>query len=124
PSFPLASRYVALTFIEWPAWVLGAVLYCRWLYGAYDLNPRLGGSPLRFTPSYAVASFFIPILVLWQPFQALRDLYVASDPRPLPDPPRYKLNDDVLYRSSGRELIAPPNWNKPFPVRAWWAFYM
>jgi hypothetical protein len=30
----------------------------------------------------------------------------------------------VLYRSSGRELVAPPKWSKAFPLRAWWACYM
>jgi hypothetical protein len=123
-SLPFAMRGLALGFAEWPAWITAAILYCRWLYRAYEDNARLGGSPLRFTPSYAVGTFFIPIVNLWQPYQAIRDLYVASDPRSLPDPPQFAPSTDVLYRSSGRELVAPPKWNTRFPVAAWWGLYM
>jgi hypothetical protein len=121
---PLAVASLGFAVVEYAVWIVGAVLFCRWLYRAYEDNQRLGGLPLKLSPAYAVGSFFIPVVNLWQPYQALRDLYVASDPRPLPDPPRFLATTDVLYRSSGRELIAPPNWNKPFPVRAWWACYM
>jgi hypothetical protein len=123
-TLPFAMRRLALSFAEWPAWITAAILYCRWLYRAYEDNAHLGGSPLRFSPSYAVGAFFIPIVNLWQPYQAIRDLYVASDPRSLPDPPQFAASTDVLYRSSGRELVAPPQWNRRFPVAAWWGFYM
>jgi hypothetical protein len=124
PTFGAVASLAAI----WLLWGLGslaaAVLYCHWLYRAYEDNRRLRGRPLRFSPSHAVASFLIPVVNLWRPFQALRDLFVASDPRTLPDPPRYEPSREALYRSNAREFAAPPAWNKRFPVRAWWACYM
>jgi hypothetical protein len=117
--------YLAGQAIEWPIGLAAAVLFSRWLHRAYQDSPRLGGAPLRFSASYAVASFFIPIANLWQPFQAIRDLHAASDPRSLSDRPQYEPSGDaILYRSSGRKLVPPPDWNKPFPVRAWWTCYI
>jgi hypothetical protein len=105
--------------------VVAAVLFCRWLYRAYEDNRRLGGLPVRFTPGGAVASFFLPFINFYRPYQVMRDLHAASDPRMLPNPPLYRVAEEgAHYRSSARELIAPPDWNKWFPVAAWWAFYM
>ncbi len=108
----------------WPFWITAAILYCRWLHRAYADQALLGGRPLRFSPTYAWVSFFVPIVNLWQPYQALRDLYWASDPNRLPDPPRYKPASEVLYRSSAREVVSSPSWRKWCPLRSWWALYM
>jgi len=124
PLSTAQMHVLALNFVEFPVWITGAVLFCRWLHRAYEDNSHLGGRPLKFSPSYAVGSFFIPVVNLWQPYQAIRDLYVASDPRPLPDPPRFSPSSEVLYRSSGRELVPPPKWNRTFPLRSWWACYI
>lgn len=72
------------------AWIVcfvtTTVLFCRWLYRSYQnmivLQPRapwgIGGLP--FTPGGAVASFFIPVLNLWRPYQAVRELWDRSVP--------------------------------------------
>jgi hypothetical protein len=112
------------TLVGLVGWTAAAILFCRWLYRAYEDNRGLNGRTLEFSPTHAVASFFIPVLCFWQPYQAIRDLFVASDPETLPDAPRYEPSREVLYRSSARALLAPPDWNKRFPVRAWWACYM
>jgi hypothetical protein len=104
--------------------IIAIVFYCRWLYRAYADTKRLGGLQLTRSPADAVASFFIPIICLYRPYQVLRDLHAASDPRTLPDLPQYRPPAETAgYRLSAREEVAAPRWSFPFPVRAWWACY-
>jgi hypothetical protein len=113
-----------LTVYTWPFWIVAAIFYWRWLYRAYADHERLGGRPLRFSPMYACASFFVPVMNFWLPYQALRDLYLASDPNRLPDSPRYEPAAVALYRTSAREIVPSPSWRKWCPLRSWWASFM
>jgi len=60
--------------------VMGAatVAFVRWLLSAYRRAEANGRVSLRFSPAEACWTFFIPILSLYQPFQAMQDLFVAS----------------------------------------------
>jgi hypothetical protein len=90
-----------------------------------DDNPRLRGRSLEVSPSQAVVSFFIPVLCLYRPYEVVRNLYIASDPSTLRDPPQYRsTGQEALYRSNVREPIAPPDYDRWFPVRSWWALYL
>ena len=127
----------AIAFIEsWPflmmvvlaCWtvlrIVSAVLYCRWLHRAWKDNGLLEGRSLSMTAGAAVASFFIPIVSLFRPYQAVKELYEASDPETLPDRPQYALTEGSSYRATSGVLVSTPDYRKPFPVRAWWAAYL
>jgi Domain of unknown function (DUF4328) len=59
-----------------------AILFGRWIYLAHKNLPELGARFLRFGPGWAVGVFFVPVLNLWAPYQAMGDLAKASrDPR-------------------------------------------
>jgi Domain of unknown function (DUF4328) len=106
-------------------WVAAVVLFCRWLHGAYEDNRRLQGAPLKVGSGAAVASFFIPFISFYRPYQVLRNIYASSDPGTLPDPPQYEpTGTEVLYRSNPRVESAPRDWKTWFPVRLWWASYL
>jgi hypothetical protein len=63
-------------------YVVTVIVFGRWIYVAHRNLPALGAERLRYTPGWAVGMFFIPILNLWKPFQAMSDLVRASrDPR-------------------------------------------
>jgi hypothetical protein len=113
-----------LQWVFMAARIVTAVLYLRWLHGAYRNVPLLGGGLPRFRPGEAVASFLIPVVNFYRPYQAIKSLHETSDPGNLADPPRYRPASDALYRESAREVIAPPEWRTPFPVRSWWALYL
>ena len=51
-----------------------------WIYAAHANLPALGAGKLEFTPGWAVGYFFIPIVNLWKPFQAVREIHIRSDP--------------------------------------------
>lgn len=58
--------------------IVTAITFGRWIYRAHKNLPELGARHLRFTPGWAVGCFFVPILNLWAPYQAMRDLAKAS----------------------------------------------
>jgi hypothetical protein len=58
--------------------VITAVLFGRWIYLAHKNLPMLEARHLRFSPGGAVGCFFIPVINLWGPYQAMRDLAKAS----------------------------------------------
>jgi hypothetical protein len=57
-----------------------AVAFGMWTYRAYGNLPALGGRQLRMTPGWAVGSYFIPILNLFRPYQAVVEVWKVSDP--------------------------------------------
>lgn len=62
--------------------LMTAVVFGRWIYLAQKNLPELGARYLRFGPGWSVGVFFVPVLNLWAPYQAMADLTKASrDPR-------------------------------------------
>ena len=57
-----------------------AIAWCLWQHRAHANLRALGRSGLAFTPGWAVGWWFVPIASLWKPFQAVRELWKASDP--------------------------------------------
>jgi hypothetical protein len=107
------------------AWIAGPIFFARWLYAASQDTALLGGRPLRFSASQAVWSFFIPLVSLYRPYQALKDLHAASDPTSLPDIPRYEVRTgEGDYRSNARSVIDRQWKAKAFPVGAWWGAFL
>lgn len=122
----MPSRFTdaAIYGLSWLARIPAAVLFGRWLYRAYQDNRRLHGAPPGFSPRHAVASFYIPVVQIWRPYQVMRNLFRASNPSDLPYLLQYKATENVTYRASASERIAPVAWDRPSPpIRAWWAFY-
>jgi hypothetical protein len=56
------------------------ICFLIWFSGAHDNLKYLGASNLDYTPGWAVAAFFIPILNLFRPFQVAQEIYRASSP--------------------------------------------
>jgi Domain of unknown function (DUF4328) len=62
--------------------LITAIVFGRWIYLAQKNLPELGARYLRFGPGWSVGVFFVPVLNLWAPYQAMADLAKASrDPR-------------------------------------------
>ena len=54
------------------------VVFAMWIYRA-NFNARaLGAQDLEFSPGWAVGYFFVPILCLWKPYQAIKEIWRAS----------------------------------------------
>jgi hypothetical protein len=62
--------------------LITTIVFGRWIYLAQKNLPELGARYLRFGPGWSVGVFFVPVLNLWAPYQAMTDLAKASrDPR-------------------------------------------
>jgi Domain of unknown function (DUF4328) len=61
--------------------VVCAVSFCMWTYRVAKNAPAPGRSP-SITPGWAVGFYFVPIVSLWMPYQALAAVWDASDPDP------------------------------------------
>jgi hypothetical protein len=54
------------------------VVFGVWIVQAHRNVRALGATGLRFSPGWAVGSFFVPVLNWWRPYQAMSDLWNAS----------------------------------------------
>ena len=64
----------------------------------------LGARKLRFTPGWAVAWFFVPVLDLIRPYEAVTELWHASGP--------------------AIQSYEPASRAAPVPVRWWWSLFI
>lgn len=60
--------------------VVTAILFLRWTYLAKRNVLALGSTNQRISPGWSVGYYFIPILNLWKPYQALKEAFEGSHP--------------------------------------------
>lgn len=72
------ERQAIIALFSFTLFLITGVMFARWIYCANRNVRDLGAQNLRFTPGWAVGSFFIPIGFLWLPYQAMKDLWRAS----------------------------------------------
>jgi hypothetical protein len=63
------------------ATLLALVWWAMWIHRVYRNLTTLGADGLFYSPAWAVAYNFIPIVHLFRPFQVTREAWRASDPR-------------------------------------------
>ncbi len=71
------------TIISWsyfPVILVTAVLFARWVHLASRNAHHLTGGDLRHTPGWAVGWYFVPVATYWKPYQAMREIFRASNP--------------------------------------------
>lgn len=79
------------------------VLFCLWIPRANRNARALGAGGMRFTPRWCVIWYVIPILNLFRPYQAMKEIWQASVP-----------GDATAWR----ERTAPPI------LPLWWALWL
>lgn len=57
-----------------------AIVFLTWMNKAYKNLKFFGATTLRRSTGWSVGGWFIPIVSLWFPYQAMRDIWVGSDP--------------------------------------------
>lgn len=83
------------------------VMFCMWVYRANKNARALGAQGMEYTPGWTVGWFFIPIANLWKPYQAIHQVWRASDP--LADP-----RDPSAWEQSPNSAL----------VGGWWAAWV
>ena len=60
------------------AYTVSAVFIGMWIYRAHASLSAAGLEGLEFSPGWSVGWFFVPIMSLFKPFQAMKELWNAS----------------------------------------------
>jgi len=101
------TRQGVIGFAQFVLFIAEAIAFLTWVYRAHKNLPSLGATGLRFTPGWAVGWFFIPIMCLFRPYQAVAEISKASAP-----------NVDATAGTSWKSAAALPL------VGWWWAFML
>lgn len=56
------------------------VMFSIWIHRANRNARALGAERMQFTPGWCVGWFFVPIMNLFRPYQAVKEIWKASDP--------------------------------------------
>jgi len=84
-------------------YIATVIVFLMWLHRVAK-NVAAFGEPLQHSPGWAVGSFFVPIMNLFVPYQAVRDVWKKSDPDAI---------DSRFY------TVAEPGF-----FAAWWGFWI
>lgn len=95
------ARQGFIGILQFIIYVISGVLILKWIHRANYNARELGASGMMFTPGWSVGWYFIPVLSLWKPYQAMKEIWQASH--------------------------SPQNWNAQTvaPIlQWWWAFWI
>jgi hypothetical protein len=95
------NRQQAIGFTQVALFIVTGIVFLTWIHRANRNARALGAEGMRFTPGWSVGWYFVPIMSLWKPFQAMREIWQAS--------------------------AQPGNWQSvqaPPLVGWWWAMYL
>ncbi|HZF01484.1 MAG TPA: DUF4328 domain-containing protein [Methylomirabilota bacterium] len=72
------TREEAVALVQVALYLFTVVIFGRWIFRANRNVRALGANDLTETPGWAVGYFFVPIVCLWKPYQAMKELWRAS----------------------------------------------
>ncbi len=70
------QQMVGLIYLA--VFIISGFLILRWIHRANYNARQLGAKDMKFTPGWSIGYYFIPILTLWKPFQAMKEIWKAS----------------------------------------------
>lgn len=83
------------------------IIFYIWFYKAYRNLPSLGAKELSYSARWVVLRFFIPILCVYQPYRATKEIWKSSDPT--------ICESDKQSRNKMKT---------PLLIKFWWAFWI
>src|SRR5438270_11380653 len=73
-----AGIYVVSTYIKYFLWFISAFFFFPILY-VFNCNAKaLNAQNMRFSPMAVISWHFIPIVCLWKPYQAMKEIWRSS----------------------------------------------
>ena len=100
-------RQMVVGVLQTTAFLFAAVAFLMWIHRAHSNLPALGARRLQYSPGWTVGYFFIPILNLFRPYQATKEIWKGSDP------------EAAFSERAGLSQIGTP---ATLPM--WWAFWI
>ena len=80
-SAPLIKAVLVIMVLlpQFLTFICTLVFFMIWIHGYIKNLIAMGITDLRFSPTWAVWCFFIPVINLWKPYQVLREMWLASE---------------------------------------------
>ncbi|MXS81715.1 DUF4328 domain-containing protein [Nitrosomonas oligotropha] len=72
------SRQQVISIIQLLILFVSGFLILKWIYRANFNARQLGASGMRFTPGWSIGWYFLPVVCLWKPYQAMKEIWKAS----------------------------------------------
>ena len=107
PMNQVGSAQMVLGILQVGLWIGAMIAYLMWVHRTYRNLPALGASDLSYSPGWAVGYYFIPIMLLFRPFQVMKQTWQASDPNVGTD-------NAMAWKTASSSLI----------LVAWWFFHL
>ncbi len=80
-SMPFATVSIGMiALIHIPIFIASIVTFLVWEYRSFNNLSALKARNLEFSPGWVVGWWFVPFAALFKPFQAMRELWIESDP--------------------------------------------
>lgn len=74
------SRQAIIGGLYFLVFIVTSILFLRWTYLSNRNARALGATGMKFTPGWSAGWYFVPVLWLWKPYQALKETFQASHP--------------------------------------------
>jgi hypothetical protein len=72
------SRESVVALVQLAVAVVSGVLILTWIYRANRNARSLGAKDMQYTPGWSVGWYFVPVAMLWKPYQAMKEIWKAS----------------------------------------------
>jgi hypothetical protein len=53
--------------------IITGIVFLKWIHAANRNARAMGAQGLRFSPGWALGYYFVPVLSLWKPYQAMKE---------------------------------------------------
>jgi hypothetical protein len=94
-------RQTAVFWTQATVYLITAIFILKWIYRANSNARELGATNMTFSPTMSVVWFFVPIMGLWKPYQAMMQIWKAS-------------YEPVNWKAAKGHLVVP----------TWWALWL
>ena len=72
------QRQLLVGVIYFIVFIVSGFFILRWIHRANYNARQLGAENMKFSPGWSIGYYFIPILTLWKPYQAMKEIWKAS----------------------------------------------
>ena len=72
------QRQQVVAIVYMVVFIISGILILRWIHRANFNARQLGAQNMEFTPGWSIGYYFIPVLTLWKPYQAMKEIWQAS----------------------------------------------
>ncbi len=72
------KRQQIIVFSYLAVFIISGILILKRIYQSNQNARYLGAKDMAFTPAWSIGIYFIPIVSLWKPYQAMKEIWQAS----------------------------------------------